>query len=354
MLLSSPKMGTSSGSGHSYNRFINQESGELVTLSPTSVPTCSIVVCTRNRPLELARCLKALANLDYSGYEIVVVGNAPSDARARDLATHWRVRYLIEPIVGLSRARNTGALTCDTEIVAFIDDDAIPEPNWLAELARVFDDPMVFAATGKVLPIAPPGMQATCLCAPYGCFDGGLQERVLDRLNPLWFELANFGGIGDGGNMAFRRRAFDAWPGFDERLGRGTPLYGAEEHYAFFGLIDRGFRVIYTPNAVVRHPFASDLQDIRSRHLKDLAAASGYMMFLFFEEPRYRRRLLRYLGEWLRGDSRAWRPDQVALPRTRIVPRWRMVLARLSGPVLYAQAWFARHGLRGRSERAVK
>jgi hypothetical protein len=53
---------------------------------------------------------------------------------------------------------------------------------------------------------------------------------VVDRQTPAWFERANFGGIGDGGNMAFRRYAFAVWPGFDVRLGRGALLHGGEEH----------------------------------------------------------------------------------------------------------------------------
>jgi cellulose synthase/poly-beta-1,6-N-acetylglucosamine synthase-like glycosyltransferase len=220
--------------------------------------------------------------------------------------------------------------------VAFLDDDAIPEPDWLAALARVFEDPLVFAATGRILP-SRRETETPCLCASLGGFDGGAEERVVDCLNPIWFELANFGGIGDGGNMAFRRRAFEVWPGFDERLGRGTPLHGAEEHYAFFALIDRGYRVVYTPQAVVAHPYPYRLQDLQARHLKDLTAAAGYMTFLFFEEPRYRYRILKYLGEWLRGDTRAWRGAVVTYPRPRIVPRWRMALAWLSGPLRYAQ-----------------
>ena len=71
----------------------------------------------------------------------------------------------------------------------------------------------------------------------------GHPESVFDRETPFWFERANFGGIGDGGNMAFRRCVFDIWPGFDERLGRGAVIDGGEEHYAFFSLLDRGYRI---------------------------------------------------------------------------------------------------------------
>ena len=67
----------------------------------------------------------------------------------------------------------------------------------------------------------------------------------VDRAAPEWFERANFGGIGDG-NMALRRAVFASWPGFEEGIGRGMPVCGGEEHYAFFALIERGHRVART------------------------------------------------------------------------------------------------------------
>jgi hypothetical protein len=170
--------------------------------------------------------------------------------------------------------------------------------------------------------------------------DGGRGEpvrRVVDRQHPFWFEMANFGGIGDGNNMAFRRYAFDVWPGFDERLGRGAPLHGGEEHHAFFSLIDRGFRVVYTPMAVARHPYPRTMKDLRARHLRDLSSATAYMTFMFAEEPRYRRVLARYVYEALKGTPRTWRWEGI-VPRQRIVPKWRMLLACLSGPLLYARS----------------
>jgi cellulose synthase/poly-beta-1,6-N-acetylglucosamine synthase-like glycosyltransferase len=66
----------------------------------------------------------------------------------------WGVRYVVEPLVGLSRARNRGARACDSEIVAFLDDDALPEPEWLSGLLREFEDPLVMAVTGRILPLS--------------------------------------------------------------------------------------------------------------------------------------------------------------------------------------------------------
>lgn len=297
-------------------------------------PVCSVVVCTRDRPTELDQCLEALAHLTYPHFDVLVVDNAPSDSRARQLAARRGVRYVIEPVAGLSRARNRGARTCDAEIVAYIDDDAAPEPGWLSALACEFADPLVTAVTGRVLPLGIEREEDRLFAVIGGACFGGEERRAVDRQTPFWFELANFGGIGLGMNMAFRRAAFGMWQGFDERLGRGAILYGCEEHHAFFSLLDRGYRIVYTPAAVVRHPSPPTLQRVREHHLNALAASVAYTTRLFFEEPRYRRATLRYVVEALRGAPRTWRAE--TLPsRSRVVSPWWNLFALLLGILVY-------------------
>jgi hypothetical protein len=140
--------------------------------------------------------------------------------------------------------------------------------------------------------------------------------------------------------MAFRRSAFNLWPGFDERLGRGAILHGGEEHHAFFSLIARGYRTVYTPRAIVRHPQFYSRQEIRTRYLKDLAASTAYMTLLFIEEPEYRSFIVKYIREALGGQSRTWRPQPMNLS-PRLVPWWRMLCARLNGPLLYLRSRLA-------------
>ena len=261
---------------------------------------------------------------------------------------------MVEPVVGLSRARNRGARTSDTEVVAFLDDDSLAEPDWLASLACEFEDPQVMAAAGRTLPLSVE-TDAERLCACMAGADSAQAEPVrsiVDRHHPFWFQMANFGGIGDGGNMAFRRSAFDVWPGFHERLGRGSALHGGEEHHAFFSLIDRGYRVVYTSLAVTRHPYPRTMEDLRARHLRDLTAATAYITLMFAEEPRYRRLLARYVYEALKGSPRSWRREGITR-RPRIVPRWHTLLARLSGPLLYARARYM-GGANGRVERPLR
>jgi cellulose synthase/poly-beta-1,6-N-acetylglucosamine synthase-like glycosyltransferase len=300
--------------------------------APVSL-SCTVIICTRDRPEQLDRCLAAVARLTYPTYEVLVVDNAPTTTETRDITKRWTAAYLLEPVQGLSRARNSGARAASTDLVAYLDDDSIPEPEWLTHLAAEFATPAVMAAAGRILPLV--AEDATGEPARWtGSLDRGGARRVVTHAHPLWFELANFGGIGSGGNMAFRRAAFEAWPGFDERLGRGAPIPGGEDYHAFFSLIERGFEVVYAPAAVVHHPDRPDLERRRAQHLKDVAASVGYITLLFVERPAYRRRLIRYIVEWLQDTPRPWRAPADA-PRSQALPAWWMMKARLTGVLLY-------------------
>jgi len=311
-----------------------------VAISKSYSPTCSVVVCTRDRPKQLDECLASLARLSYSDYDVVVVDNAPHDRRSRDVASRWGVRYLTEPMCGLSRARNRGARACETEIVVYIDDDAVADPDWLTVLAQEFKDPLVAAVTGAILPTVAYSKSAS---EREGAVSGGAeraQRRVVDRGTPGWFEIANFGELGDGSNMAFRCDAFDVWPGFEENLGRGTVLNGGEEHYAFFALIERGYRIVYNPEAIIRHPDPRTPQELRRRHLGLLATTAAYITKLAVEHPSSRRALARYLVDCLRGTTRPWM-NRSERAGTRLAPRWLTVLTMSSGPWIYVRSRMA-------------
>jgi cellulose synthase/poly-beta-1,6-N-acetylglucosamine synthase-like glycosyltransferase len=299
-------------------------------------PSCTVVICTRNRPEFLDQCLAAVAKLDYGRFEVLVVDNAPSDEHTREVATRWRAGYVVEPVVGLSRARNHGALVCRSEIVAYLDDDAVPERGWLSALVREFRDQRVMAATGQARPLTV-NTEAERLFASMGGFDHGEERRVVDRRVRGWFELANFGGLGDGYNMAFRRRVFETWPGFHESLGRGAALIAGEEHHAFFSLIDRGHRVVYTPRAVIRHPYPRTVEELQRRHLSQLSEATAYITFMFVEEPAYRWAIVKYVLGAAFGTRRTWR-CRGARKGPQLAGPWATLAARLGGPLLYMRS----------------
>ncbi len=294
-----------------------------------------MVVCTRNRPAQLDQCLSSLAALDYPEYDVVVVDNAPSDQRSREVALRWGVRYFTEPVRGLSRARNCGARASSSEIVAFIDDDALAEPDWLSVLVRDFEDPQTMVVTGAIRPTRISNSEAQQ--TETSTATERSHRRVVDRETPGWFELANFGGVGDGSNMAFRRCLFDVWPGFEPNLGRGTPLNGGEEHYAFFTLIERGYRIVYNPAAIIRHPDPRTAQEVRERHLHLLAIVTAYITRLAVEHPSSRRPLARYIFDRLRGTERPW-SERSKKASPAVVPRWLTFWSMLRGLGIYLRS----------------
>jgi cellulose synthase/poly-beta-1,6-N-acetylglucosamine synthase-like glycosyltransferase len=299
-----------------------------------STPTFSVIICTHDRGQELERCLDGISRQNYSYFDVLVVDSAPQDAVAFEIARRWGVLYVMEPKVGLSRARNLGVRVSTGEIVAFLDDDAVPDPNWLQNLAAEFKDPQVAAVAGRIQELRSTDEPPNEVGEFYSLDCLGDQRRRVDRENLQWFEIANFGGIGQGSNMAFRRSGLHSWPGFEHRLGRGSRISGSEEHYAFFRLIERGHRVVYAPDASVYHPYPADLPILRRHQLRHLAASTGYLTFLFFEAPNHRRQLIRYVFEALRGVRRTWRSASRRCP-PRLVSRCRSYSALLLGPLLY-------------------
>jgi O-antigen biosynthesis protein len=297
-----------------------------------ALPSASLVIATRNRPALLERCLDGVAHQNIEPLEILVVDTTSGDPATQEVALRRGASYLLEPGAGIARARNHGAHASRGEIVAYLDDDAVPEPDWLSALLVEFFDPRITAVAGRILALAPQSK------AEGSVIFGGPARLVVSRDTTDWFERTSFGGVGQGANLALRRSAFDAWPGFDERRGQGTPMSGMEEHHAFFSLVDRGCYVAYTPAAQVRHPYPRTQAELRARHLRQLTAASYHLSLLFAEEGRYRRRTAAYALGAIRGTSRPWRKNLgPAGPR---VHGWQVALARARGVALYLTGCF--------------
>ena len=113
-------------------------------------PPVSVVVPSFGRPAELDRCLAGLGQLFYRPYEIVVVAcGAGRAAISRHLGSS-HVRVDPNDGGGVSASRNAGIAAAAGDIVAFIDDDAVPEPTWLDHLVDGLSRTGAEAATGFV------------------------------------------------------------------------------------------------------------------------------------------------------------------------------------------------------------
>jgi glycosyltransferase involved in cell wall biosynthesis len=304
----------------------------LAAAQPTRL-AIDVVVCTYRRPRELERCLESLRRQAHAPDSIVVVDNAPSSPAARHVAQAAGARYVASPVGGVSRARNAGARHCGSPIVAYIDDDMTAHPGWLAAVAESFADPVVAAVTGPVLPLGLAGAdddahQRVLLHQPWGS-----EAFSVDRDATDWFERAHFGGLGDG-NMAFRRAIFSGGLAFEERIGRGMPINGGEEHYAFFGVLERGHRVAYAPRARVFHVEQSGAV---AASLKAIEDCGSYAAFLMANHPRYAWRVLRFLVQAALGKKRPWRGASAANSQAR-VGRAAKAIAFSRGLAIYRRA----------------
>ena len=195
----------------------------------------SVIVPTYRRPDRLDRCLAALMaqRLDPASFEVLVVDDAPDEAtrrrvEARAAASPAPVRYLaVVGPHGPAAARNLGWRRAAGAVVAFTDDDCVPDPGWLAAGLAALADAEVVAATGRV--IVP------------------LREAPTDyELDAAGLEGAEFVTA----NLFCRRSALEAVGGFDERF---TDAW-REDSDLHFALLRRPGRIAPASDAVVVHP----------------------------------------------------------------------------------------------------
>lgn len=216
-----------------------------------SVPgIATIAVCTRDRPEELGRCLDGVERLADAGQEILVVDNCPGTEETRLLVQgRRRVRYVREETPGLNNARNRALREARHEMVAFLDDDAVPDPDWLRVLLRNFDDPLVLCVAGLTMPLAleTEAQEWFERCSP---FERGFERITYDSANCA---PPSAGRVGAGVNMAFRRSVLERVGPFDETLDAGTPTRSGGDTEMLSRILAAGYRIVYDPGALNWH-----------------------------------------------------------------------------------------------------
>lgn len=297
-------------------------------VSEESDLTTTIVICTRNRPTHLRKCLEGIAHLERAPDEVIVVDNTSGDEETEAVAREFSAVYTAEPILGLSRARNRGLAESNSEIVAYLDDDAVPDGRWLKLLLEPFADPRVAVVTGGTN--SPESRAGGCNQEP---------TRFLSNKDRLWFEIAAFGGLGIGANMAVRKAACVGWKVFDERLGRGGPFQGAEEHHAFVHILSLSYCAAHVPAAIVFHSCQKP-GDIKLEARNQIA----YSMLLFAEYPGQRLNLLRFFFRRALRKPLTW-PRDSPDPGKIISCGWPVLLAESFNAALL---FFRTRKLRGK------
>jgi cellulose synthase/poly-beta-1,6-N-acetylglucosamine synthase-like glycosyltransferase len=156
------------------------------------------------------------------------------------------MKYIVEPQGGEWAARNTGARSCLGQVVAYLDEDSLPEPDWLENLLEPFATPAVMIVAGHVRKYSEPagGRKA-------GNGDAG---PVIFPAPKMRDAIVIFERLAGGVNVAVRRAFFDEFGGFDERLDGDVRTGSFEKSEIFFRLVAAGYTLVYEPKAIVQHP----------------------------------------------------------------------------------------------------
>jgi glycosyltransferase involved in cell wall biosynthesis len=310
----------------------------------------SVVVCTRDRPADLYTCLTGLIDLDPAPLEIIVVDNAPGDARSRGVVesfnrTGAHVRYVREDAPGLSRARNAGLAAANGSIVAFTDDDVTVDRHWIAGLLRGFARRAdVACVTGLVASARLDSLAERYFDARVS-WASSCQPRLFDLRGghpPLYPYTA--GVFGTGANVAFRTRLLRDVGGFDESLGAGSLTRGGEDLDAFVRVLRTRQALAYEPGALVWHRHRVDLEALRRQMFGYGSGLTGYLTKYLLQPATaldILRRLPRGLLHMRRQLGRVDAPASRAAPARPGVPH-RLRAAELAGlaygPVAYLRS----------------
>jgi len=237
------------------------QAGSEAAVTVTKEPLASIIVCAYSNE-RLAHVKETIASLERQTYrkkEIVIIVDHNA-ALQQELAKLEREGIRVSHNngrKGLADARNSGIALAQGEIVAFIDDDAAADDQWLEELIACYENPRVIACGGAILPVWDGGDRPNWLPEEFlwivGCTYRGMQTKGAIR-NTI------------GCNMSFRSEVFREVGGFDTSVGRlSTQLLGCEETEICIRAIARWpeKRIVYNENAVVHHRVARPRQTIR-------------------------------------------------------------------------------------------
>lgn len=237
-------------------------------------PHVSVVIVSRNRSSNLRRLLSSLRYLTYPDFEVIVVSDVNPIEAFPDIWHVGRIKFTALESPSIAIARNRGLKMASGEIVAFCDDDAVPEPTWLTHLVAPFADASVGAAGGYVR-----GRNGFSFQSKARRFDrfGRHLDIVFENEAPKVFQGTEDSGIKtEGTNCAFRRTALIELGGFDPAY-----HYFLDETDLNYRMGLAGWKTAIVPLAQVHHGHAASENRSANQAPKSLfevGASKGYFM----------------------------------------------------------------------------
>jgi glycosyltransferase involved in cell wall biosynthesis len=302
-------------------------------------PMISAIVCSYNGARTIRDTLEWLGRLEYPSYEVIVVNDGSTDATP-DIARRFGVRVIDTPNRGLSRARNAGLAAAVGEIVAYIDDDAYPDPHWFTYLAMAFMTTDHAGIGGPNIPPAGDGPLAACVAnAPGGPIHVLLSDNVAEHI--------------PGCNMAFRKDRLQAIGGFDPQFRRA-----GDDVDVCWRLQAKGWTLGFSAPAMVWHHRRNsiraylrqqigygDAEAMLERKWPEKYNAAGHVSWSgrlygkgLTRALVYRARI--YHGTWGSAPFQSvYRDSQPGMASLTLMPEWYLLVVALAGLSLLGLLW---------------
>ena len=205
-----------------------------IASSAAKWPKVSVVVCSYNGSRTIRFCLDGVVKLDYPDYEVIVVDDGSTDALA-SIVAEYPVRLIRSENRGLSHARNLGLQAASGKVIAYVDDDACPEPDWLTFIVDTLQRGGFVGVGGPNIPPAgDPDTSVAVARSPGGPMHVLLSDTTAEHI--------------PGCNMAFITEALRIIGGFDPQF-----RIAGDDVDICWRLQARGWRLGFAPAAVVWH-----------------------------------------------------------------------------------------------------
>jgi glycosyltransferase involved in cell wall biosynthesis len=306
-----------------------------------SWPRASVVVCTRNGARTLRECLAGLLELDYPDVEVIVVDDGSTDA-TKAIASAFPFRVIGSGGRGLSHARNCGLRASTGEIVAYVDDDARPDPHWLRYIAATLSRTDHAGLGGpNIVPAQAPFVERCVDHAPGLPTHVLLDDRVAEHI--------------PGCNMAFRRDRLEAIGGFDTQF-----RTAGDDVDVCWRLQERGWTLGFNAAAIVFHHRRDSVRGylrqqfgygnaeaLLERKWPEKYNAAGHLTWRgrvygsgACRDDRPSRRARIAYGTWGAGlFQRLYTPPPRTIDALIVSPEWYLVIAALAALSSLATEW---------------
>jgi GT2 family glycosyltransferase len=302
-------------------------------------PRISVVVCSHNGAATLADCCEGIKEIDYPNFEAILVDDGSTDHTSM-IAYRYGLKVIRTENRGLSAARNTGYQAASGEIVAYIDDDARPDPHWLRYLASSFKCTGHVGFGGPNIAPSGDGFVADCVArSPGGPAHVLLTDETAEHI--------------PGCNMAYRKTALEAVGGFD-------PVYRAagDDVDVCWRLHERGWTLGFSPAAMVWHHQRNSIraywrqqvgygkaEALLERNWPEKYNAAGHLAWMgrvYSKDPgpAFTRRGRIYGGVWGSAPfQRVYEQFPGVLRSLPLMPEWYLVVGALTVLSILGMTW---------------